>query len=128
MPSPEPWQGIPPNRLRRVLTCIESRLSERIQVAELAAAASMSAFHFSRMFKRATGYSPHQYVILQRMARARELLATTTAPIAEVARLAGYTTQAHFTGAFARHAGVTPHAYRMGRRAAGTNGSAHFDA
>ena len=118
LPTP-PWRGLAPHRLRRVLNCVEARLAERIPVADLAAEASMSLFHFARMFKLATGHSPHHYVTLQRMARARELLATTRMPIAEIARAVGYQTQAHFTGVFARHVGVTPKAYRLGRRAPG---------
>lgn len=107
------WSGLPPHRLKRVLACIETRLVERIHVADLAREANMSVFHFSRMFKRATGHSPHQYVTLQRIDRARQLLVATSMPIAEIARAVGFKTQAHFTGVFAQHAGTTPRAYRL---------------
>lgn len=112
-PRPAPlWSGLAPHRLKRVLTCIEARLAERIHVCDLAREANMSAFHFSRMFKRATGHSPHQYVTVQRIERAKQLLATTSTPIGEIARAVGFKTQAHFTGVFAQHAGTTPKAYR----------------
>lgn len=107
------WNGLAPHRLKRVLACIEARLVERIHVADLAGEAHMSVFHFSRMFRRATGHSPHQYVILQRIERAKQFLATTSMPIGEVARAVGFKTQAHFTGVFAQHAGTTPKAFRM---------------
>ena len=120
-PQPQPpllanralWSGLAPHRLKRVHACIEARLVERIHVADLAREANMSVFHFSRMFKRATGQSPHQYVTLQRVERAKQLLATTTMPIGQIARAVGFKTQAHFTGVFARHAGATPKAFRM---------------
>ena len=108
-----PWSGLAPHRLKRVLACIEARLAERIHVTDLAREANMSPFHFSRMFKRATGHSPHQYVTLQRVERARQLLAATSMPIAEIARSVGFRTQAHFTGVFAQHAGTTPRAFRI---------------
>jgi AraC family transcriptional regulator len=107
------WQGLAPHRLKRVLACIDARLSERIHVGDLAREANMSVFHFSRMFKRATGHSPHQYVTLRRIERARHLLAATSLPIAQIARQVGFRTQPHFTGVFAQHAGSTPKAYRM---------------
>lgn len=107
------WSGVPPHRLKRVLACIEARLAGRIPVADLAREANMSVFHFSRMFKRSTGHSPHQYVTLQRIERARQMLATTSVPIGEIARAVGFKTQAHFTGVFAQHAGTTPRAFRM---------------
>ena len=110
------WAGLAPHRLRRVLGCIETRLAEPIQVAELAREVHMSPFHFTRMFKLATGYAPHQYLTLRRMERARELLATSDLPIAAIAAAVGYQTQAHFTGVFARHAGTTPKVYRVSHR------------
>lgn len=110
------WAGLAPHRLKRVLGCIEARLAEPIQVAELAREAHMSPFHFTRMFKLATGHAPHQYLTLRRMERARELLATTDMPIAAITAAVGYQTQAHFTGVFARHAGATPKVYRVRHR------------
>ena len=110
--STAPWQGLAPHRLKRVLACIDARLAESIHVHDLAREANMSVFHFSRMFKRATGHSPHQYVTLQRVDRARHLLTATSLPIAEIARQVGFRTQPHFTGVFAQHAGTTPKAYR----------------
>jgi len=76
----------------------------------------MSPFHFSRMFKRATGYSPHHYLTLQRIEKAKLLLAASDLPIVAVASAVGYLTQAHFTSSFGRHVGMTPKAYRMSQR------------
>jgi AraC family transcriptional regulator len=111
------WQGLAPHRLKRVLSCIEMRLSEPIQVCELAEEVHMSPFHFTRMFKLATGHSPHKYITLQRVERAKQLLAGSDMPIAAIAASVGYQTQAHFTGVFSRHAGTTPKVYRVTRKA-----------
>jgi transcriptional regulator GlxA family with amidase domain len=110
------WAGLAPHRLKRVLACIEMRLAEPIQVCELAQEVHMSPFHFTRMFKLATGHSPHKYITLQRVERAKQLLATSDMPIAAIAAAVGYQTQAHFTGVFARHAGTTPKVFRVAQR------------
>ena len=120
MPAPAPTAktagGLAPHRLQRVLSCIETRLAERIQVRELANEIHMSPFHFARMFKLATGHAPHAYITHQRMDRARELLAQTQLPLLEVAARVGYQTQAHFTGVFHRYVGTTPRVYRLQQR------------
>jgi transcriptional regulator GlxA family with amidase domain len=110
------WTGLAPHRLKHVLSCIELRLAERVQVGELAREVHMSPFHFTRMFKLATGHSPHRYLTLQRVELAKQLLVTSQLPIAAIAVAVGYQTQAHFTGVFARHAGATPKVYRVTRR------------
>jgi len=114
-----PWSGLSPHRLKRVLSCIDVRLAEHVQVRELAREVHMSPFHFTRMFKLATGHSPHKYLTLQRMERAKDLLVSSELPIAAIAVAVGYRTQAHFTGVFARHAGATPKVYRVTRRTIG---------
>lgn len=116
MPSPAPAPGMSPQQLQRVLHCIESRIAEPLRIRHLAQEAQMSPFHFSRMFKRSTGHSPHQFVTRHRMEKAKKLLAGSDLPIVAVASAVGYLTQAHFTSAFGRYAGVTPKAYRLGQR------------
>jgi len=110
-----------------VLARIEERLGEPIQVRELASEANMSLFHFARMFKLATGHSPHKYITVQRMERAKALLAGSEMPILGVARTVGYQTQAHFTGVFARNVGTTPKVYRVRHRDGRLDGVAKAD-
>lgn len=105
-----------PQQLQRVLECIESRIAEPLRIRHLAQEAQMSPFHFSRLFKRSTGHSPHQFVTRHRMEKAKKLLAASDLPIVAVASAVGYLTQAHFTSAFGRHVGLTPKAYRVSQR------------
>jgi AraC family transcriptional regulator len=72
----------------------------------------LSPHHFSRVFKRVTGLSPHQYVLSQRIQLARQLLTETKLSIAEVAHDVGFYDQSHFTYHFKRLVGVTPNAIR----------------
>ena len=130
-PAPASGQhgsGLAPHRLKRVLACIDLRLAEPIQVCELADEVHMSPFHFTRMFKLATGHSPHKYITLQRVERAKELLATSDMPIAAIATAVGYQTQAHFTGVFSRHAGTTPKVFRVARNNAAARLAPHAQA
>jgi AraC family transcriptional regulator len=109
--------GLPPHKLNRVLAFIDEHLAEAMPVKQLAGVVHMSPYHFARMFRRATGQSPHAYITLQRMEHAKRLLSDTNLPLVEVAGRAGFQTQAHFTGVFHRHAGVTPRIFRIMTRA-----------
>jgi AraC family transcriptional regulator len=109
--------GLPQHRLRRVQDFIKEHISEVIHVDRLASEAHMSPFHFARMFKQATGQPPHLYVVMQRVAHARELLRDSDLPLIDVAGLTGFLTQGHFTGVFRRYTGLTPRAFRLACRA-----------
>lgn len=100
--------GLTNKKLSLVLELIESDLSEDLPLKILANAAGLSEYHFLRMFKQSTGYTPHQYVINQRVERAKELLKQTDMTITEIAYLLGFSTPAHFTHHFRRKTGLTP--------------------
>jgi AraC family transcriptional regulator len=76
---------------------------------QLAAVARLSPHYFARQFQRATGLPPHQYVIMRRVERAKQLLqAGTDFSLAEVATRAGFSDQSQFCQHFKRLVGVTP--------------------
>ncbi|HET9645582.1 MAG TPA: helix-turn-helix domain-containing protein [Burkholderiaceae bacterium] len=108
--------GLPPEKVARVHELVRAHLEERLPVERLAAEVQLSPFHFARMFKQATGESPHRYLLLQRVARAKALLRDSDLPLAEIARRVGFRTQGHFTGVFHRYAGLTPRVYRVRSR------------
>jgi AraC family transcriptional regulator len=72
----------------------------------------MSEFHFSRLFKKATGHSPSQFFIRLRMARARQLLLETDRSIIDIGLDVGYSSPSHFSQVFKRQVGLTPSHYR----------------
>ena len=109
--------GLSPARLAIVLAIVEERLHEGIPVAEMAAAVHLSPYHFARMFRRSSGMSPHAYLTKRRLERARELLASTSLSMQEIARRVGYRNQAHFTRVFHVGTGSVPRRYRMQNRA-----------
>jgi transcriptional regulator GlxA family with amidase domain len=105
--------GLGPGRLERVRALIEGSLAQPLHVGDLAAAAHMSPFHFSRRFKLATGVSPHVYLTRRRVERAKELLAESRLPLVHVASAVGFQTQGHFTEVFRRHTFTTPRRFRL---------------
>jgi AraC family transcriptional regulator len=72
----------------------------------------MSPDHFARLFKQATGRTPHQYVVIRRIERAKRLLRETEWPIIDLSRQVGFQDQSYFTAVFRKHAATTPKAYR----------------
>ena len=101
-----------PPKLRRVMAFIEANLQESIGLADLAQAAGLSANHFLRVFKLATGETPYHFLRTRRLERARQLLADERIPLAELALECGFANQAHFTAAFSREIGISPGRYR----------------
>lgn len=100
------------NQLRKSLTYMEEHLAEELPLPAIARAAGLSPFHFARRFKNATGLAPHQYLIHQRVKRARHLLISTSASIAEVAAQCGFCDQSHLTNHFRRVLNMTPRRFR----------------
>lgn len=92
---------------------VELHLHQSLTVSDLAHEANMSVTSFHRWFKAATGDTPQQWIISQRVARTRRLLETTTASIEEIAELAGFGTSTNLRQHFRRHVGTTPTAYRQ---------------
>lgn len=104
--------ALPAFKLRRVIQLMEQRLADHFSLGDLAQAIGMSEYHFSRLFKRATGRSPSQYFIQLRMARARQLLIETERSIIDIGLEVGYGSASHFSQIFRREVGVAPSHYR----------------
>ena len=81
-------------------------------VEDMAARASVTPTHFCRIFKRASGMSPHQYLLKTRFERAQQLLLQSEARIALIAESLGFASQSHFSRAFRQIAGQTPVEFR----------------
>jgi AraC family transcriptional regulator len=110
---------LPRGRLRAVVEYIEEHLDIGLSLEQMATVASLSAYHFARQFKAATGLPPHQFVITRRVERAKELLqAGTDLALAEVAAHAGFSDQSQFSRHFKRLVGVTPGQFRTPARIA----------
>lgn len=104
--------GLPGNRLKRVLDYIDASLDEDITLAQLAAIAGMSPHYFSELFKLSTGRAPHNYVLMQRIERAKQQLLDPKRSIIDVGLDAGFQNPSHFARTFRKVEGTTPSTYR----------------
>ncbi|MGL5062555.1 MAG: helix-turn-helix domain-containing protein, partial [Microcoleus sp.] len=100
--------GLPRHKLERVLEYIEAHLDRNLELEELARQIGMSQFYFSRLFKQSLNITPHQYVIQQRVERAKQLLRKGELNLAEIALECGFANQGHLNRHFKRLTGATP--------------------
>ncbi|MEM8655017.1 MAG: AraC family transcriptional regulator [Pseudomonadota bacterium] len=103
------------SRFQTVLDHIDENLSERMSLDELAALANLSSYHFARVFRETMGHSPHQYIKLQRVAVAKQMLKRSDEPIAAIAYDCGFSSQSHMTDVFKKTIGTTPGIVRKNR-------------
>lgn len=103
--------GLAPRILREVDEYVEANLSEIIHLDDLALLAKMSGYHFHRMFRLVRGCTPHYWIQMQRIARAKRLLLTDM-PIVDIALECGFSSQPHLTRIFSTLMGQPPAQYR----------------
>lgn len=106
--------ALPVAKLQRAVAAMRARLDAPLSLRRLASEVDMSPFHFSRLFKAATGLTPSRYLVELRIEKARELLTHTDLPAIAIALAVGYASPSHFAQAFRRVTGVPPSAYRRG--------------
>jgi AraC-like DNA-binding protein len=102
-------------RIQKAVAYIEANFRSKLTRSQMAAAAHLSDFHFSRLFSRLVGLSPEAYLLDCRLRYAQKLLALggSECSLAEVAADAGFFDQSHFSRQFRRVFGETPHEYRQ---------------
>jgi AraC-like DNA-binding protein len=114
-----PADGAPRDRRRAVETAlwIDANAEQEIDLTAAATQAGLSPFHFLRVFTRALGVSPHQYLVRSRLRRAARLLVETDAPVTGIAYESGFADLSNFMRSFKRAAGATPREFRQAARA-----------
>jgi len=109
-----PKQRMGARALRLIDAYVDAHLGTDMRIADLAALAGMSRFHFARSFRATVGITPHRYVLERRLERARVLLQTTSLAVRDVAATTGFADQSHLTRLVKQRFGVTPVALRAG--------------
>ena len=104
--------GLPIRQLRKVEDHVHENLAEDISVEALAELVDLSPFHFSRVFKQATGMSPLQFVTRERITYAQQLIRETARSIIDIGLEVGYTSPSYFTKVFRRVTAVRPTDFR----------------
>ncbi|CAA0090283.1 HTH-type transcriptional activator RhaR [Starkeya nomas] len=107
-----PKRVLAPWRLQRVKDYIEGNLDRTITLEEMSEVACLSRIRFGAQFREAVGVTPYTYVLQRRVAYAQRLLRDTKMPLAQIALLVGFSSQAHFTTIFGRHIGLSPGQWR----------------
>jgi AraC family transcriptional regulator len=104
--------GLHPMRLKRVIEYIEANLAREVRLTDLARVATMSHFHFARVFRSSIGVTPHQFLMERRVDRAKTLLLLGRRTITEIAHECGYPSGGHLARAFRKSVGASPTEWR----------------
>ncbi|MDD3415174.1 MAG: AraC family transcriptional regulator [Lachnospiraceae bacterium] len=91
---------------------INDHLTDELPLELLASKVSLSPFHFTRLFKKETGFTPHEYVITARINSAKFLLKSTNESIKEICFKTGFSNESSFCTSFKKKVGATPSDYR----------------
>ena len=104
--------GLRPSAFRQVRQYIVAHLDEDLSNHVLAELVGLSTYHFARAFRQSAGVPPHRFVLQNRVALVKHLLAETELPLAQIAIAAGFTDQSHCTRRFRQFVGITPSRFR----------------
>ena len=104
--------GLGPARLRRIKELVHAKLEDELSLKDMAQSVELSPAHFSRMFRKSTGATPHEFVLRQRVERAKDMLCEGEMRVIDVAVACGFKTQQHFWRVFRQICGASPTEYR----------------
>src|SRR5664279_3727448 len=107
--TPTPYH----DRLRMARTFIEQHYDAPITLERISSEAGFSPYHFIRLFRSAYKRTPHQYLMQQRIEKAKELLRSTELPIIDVCYTVGFESLGSFSTLFRRESGLSPSSYRQ---------------
>jgi AraC-like DNA-binding protein len=110
-PAPPPAVAHLP-AIERTIALMRAHMHEPLAIDDLAAAAYLSPFHFSRVFRRATGVPPGEFLTALRLDAAKRLLLTTPLSVTEICYEVGYASLGTFTTRFTALVGLPPTALR----------------
>jgi AraC family transcriptional regulator len=103
--------ALPPHLLKKVLYRMQD-LTADLNLGALASETGYSRRHFLRMFQKATGSTPHQYLLQSRLNRAKDLIKSRNDSLIDVAAASGFSSHAHMSKIFRKVLGVSPSEYR----------------
>jgi AraC family transcriptional regulator len=107
-----PSRGLAAWQRQRAMELLRENVDGRVRLADLAKECDLSVSHFARSFKASFGITCHRWLTDRRIELAQDLLARTSARLADIATQTGFSDQAAFTRTFHRLVGVTPSEWR----------------
>jgi AraC family transcriptional regulator len=99
--------------IERVIKNMYENFGEELTIDDMARTALFSKFHFSRIFRKATGVSPGRFLSAVRLQAAKRLLISTPFTVAEISNRVGYASVGTFSSRFKSSVGVAPTTYRQ---------------
>ncbi|WP_316832670.1 AraC family transcriptional regulator [Pedobacter aquatilis] len=105
-------ENINQNPMAYIIDYIKSNLGEKINIDGLTDKACMSRATFYRLFKRELGISPNDFILAEKISRAKELLANPTAKVTAISYELGFSDANYFIRAFKKLEGITPGVYQ----------------
>ncbi len=100
------------NVVDKVINYIEENYGQVMPIEELAQIAGLSEYYFSRLFKKQTGYTLHEYIIKTRIINSKILLKSTKMSLREIAYNCGFSNESSFSNTFKKIVNMTPGAFR----------------
>jgi AraC-like DNA-binding protein len=98
--------------VERAITCIWERYSEPLSLTDIARSAILSRFHFTRLFKDATGVPPGRFLSAVRIYEAKRMLVTTPMKVTDISFAVGFNSLGSFTNHFTDSVGISPSRFR----------------
>ena len=100
------------DNIKRAIDFLNECYNQNFSLEEIALIANTSPYHFIRVFKKATGKTPHEYLVSIKIKKAMEMLKQPSHTITEVCFACGFNNSCHFSTVFKRMVGVSPSEYR----------------
>jgi AraC family transcriptional regulator len=114
-PAPQRISATDARRVSRAVRYVESHSAEPLDLDRLASVAATSKFHFLRVFRRAVGLTPYQFLLNTRLRHAALKLFESADPVSAIAYETGFGDLSTFNAAFRQRFGTAPQAFRRGR-------------
>jgi AraC-like DNA-binding protein len=102
----------PSHVIEDTLSYISSHIGDSLSLQFLADRAGLSPFYFTRLFKKETGYTPHNYIIQSRINIAKFYLKSSEYSIKQICFNSGFPSESSFCSTFKKISGMTPSEYK----------------
>ena len=98
--------------IQKAVEYINQHITENISMDDICREIHISKYHFSRQFKKVTGFTVMDYVLKTRIVAAKNMLTDTAFPISEISSRCGFSSTSYFCRVFKEHTGLSPLQYR----------------
>lgn len=106
-------RSIPHKQVRLARLLLDRNYGTPITIKDLSREVALSPYYLIRTFRHVYKQTPHQYLVAQRIARAKELLRNSDLSITEICAAVGFESLGSFSTLFRKVAGLSPRAYRI---------------